>query len=155
MSSHVFSEIFLHFNWHTDGDNPTLTPDIEPFTHNFIRNKCRQTNGVFFEEVGGTETHVHLVIRLEPHVTISDFIGELKGSSSFETNKHLGRKILSWQRGYGVVSFGRKQLEWVCEYVSNQKEHHRQGDIVDKMERTEELPEGSPPQQPESPAEAG
>jgi putative transposase len=24
MSSHVFHEVFLHINWHTKGDHPTL-----------------------------------------------------------------------------------------------------------------------------------
>jgi hypothetical protein len=46
-------------------------------------------------------------------------------------------------------------LEWVREYVRNQKEHHRRGTIVDKLERTEELPEGSSEQDLGSPAEAG
>jgi putative transposase len=155
MSSHVFSEIFLHFNWHTDGDQPTLVPQVEEFTHNFIRNKCSQSMGIFFEEIGGTETHVHLVIRIDPLVNISKFISEVKGSSSYETNKHLGKKVLSWQKGFGVVSFGREQLEWVREYVQNQKEHHGKGTLIDKLERTEEQLEGRSEQQPESPAEAG
>jgi len=155
MAGHVFSEIFLHFNWHTDGDCPSLKPEIESFVHNFIRNKCRVTNGVFFEEIGGTETHIHLVIRIEPFVTISELAGELKGASSFEANKHFNRKILTWQRGYGVVSFGRKQLGWVREYVLNQKEHHRKATITEKLERTEALPEGKAEHEPESPAEAG
>jgi putative transposase len=155
MAGHVFSEIFLHFNWHTVGDEPSLNPNVETFAHNFIRNRCRQTKGIFFEEINGTETHVHLVVRLEPAVNIGEFIGEIKGSSSFETNKHLGRKVLLWQRGYGVVSFGRKQLEWVREYVRNQKEHHRKGTIIGKLERTEELPEGNSEQDLKSPAEAG
>jgi hypothetical protein len=25
MSSHVYQEIYLHFNWHTKGDSPLLT----------------------------------------------------------------------------------------------------------------------------------
>jgi putative transposase len=153
MSAHVFSEIYLHYNWHTDGDSPILTPEIESFTHNFIRNKCKTTKGVFFERVGGTQTHIHLAVRVEPSITPSEFIGDLKGSSSFETNKHLGRKVLNWQRGYGVVSFSHKQLSWICNYIDNQKQHHADGKTIIKLEETKDNDE--PEQQPESPAEAG
>lgn len=141
MSAHVFSEIFLHFNWHTDGDQPMLTPTVERFVHNFIRNSCRQTDGVYFEEVNGTETHVHLAVRIEPHVTPSKFIGDLKGASSFETNRHFKRPLLEWQRGYGVVSFNRKQLSFVRDYIQRQKEHHDNNKLVLRLEATEQLPE--------------
>jgi len=136
MAGHVYSEIFLHFNWHTLGDAPMLVPATELFVHNYIRNRCRQTKGVFFHEIGGTETHVHLVIRIEPFVLISDLLGELKGGSSHETNKHAGRKLLDWQRGYGVVSFGKRQLPWVIEYVRNQKQHHAKGTAIPRLEAT-------------------
>jgi hypothetical protein len=29
MSSHVYHEIYLHFNWHTKGELPLLTGDLE------------------------------------------------------------------------------------------------------------------------------
>ena len=141
MASHVFSEIFLHFNWHTDGDQPSISPTIESFVHNYIRNTCRQTPGVFFEGIGGTETHVHLAIRVEPHITPSEFIGALKGSSAFETNKQFKRTILTWQRGYGVASFSRSQLKFVLDYIKNQKEHHARNTLKPRLEATEQLPE--------------
>ena len=61
----------------------------------------------------------------------------LKGSSSHEVNQKLGqgRKLLEWQAGYGVVSFGTKDLEWVINYIRNQKEHHQKGTTVERLER--------------------
>jgi putative transposase len=86
MASHVFSEIYLHINWHTEGDLPSLKADVENFVHTHIKNRCKQTKGVFFEGIGGTETHIHLAIRIEPFVVISDLVGDLKGASSFDAN---------------------------------------------------------------------
>jgi putative transposase len=43
--------------------------------------------------------------------------------------------VLEWQTGYGVVSFGTKDLKWVIEYVRNQKEHHAKGTTVDRLEK--------------------
>jgi putative transposase len=135
MSSHVFHEIYLHFNWHVKDDRPTLRPDIELLVHRLIKDRCRRTKGVYFHGIGGTETHIHLAINIEPHVTISELVKDLKGGSSHDLNAELGRKELYWQRGYGVVSFGRNNLEWVLRYIANQKEHHAKGRAQDRLER--------------------
>ena len=136
MASHVFHEIYLHINWHTKHDQRLLTPKIEPLVHGLLRERCRATKGVYIHEIGGTEDHVHLAINIEPFVTISELIGELKGASSHDANAQLRYKALEWQRGYGVVSFGKKQLEWTRQYIQNQKQHHAAATTHDRLERT-------------------
>ena len=37
--------------------------------------------------------------------------------------------------GYGVVSFGTKDLEWVKRYVRAPREHHARGTVEDRLER--------------------
>ena len=135
MSSHVFHEIYLHVNWHVKDDRPTLTADVEPLVHRLIKDRCRRIKGVYFHGIGGTETHIHLAVNIEPHVTISELLKDLKGGSSHDLNSHLGRKELYWQRGYGVVSLGKNNLAWVREYIAHQKEHHAKGRAQDRLER--------------------
>ena len=74
---------------------------------------------------------------------ISEFIGRLKGASAHEVNAKLGggRKLLEWQAGYGVVSFGSKDLEWVKQYVANQRQHHARGTVHERLERITALEE--------------
>ena len=43
--------------------------------------------------------------------------------------------MLQWQSGYGVVSFGTKDLPWVSDYIRNQKEHHASGKALERLER--------------------
>lgn len=95
------------------------------------------TDGVFVHEIGGTETHIHIALTVPPTLTISDYVGKLKGGSSHHVNHSnpTRDKLLEWQTGYGVVSFGTKDLPWVTSYIRNQKEHHRQGSAVDRLER--------------------
>jgi len=107
MAGHVFHEIYLHLNWHVKDDRPTLNPDVEPLVHRMIKDRCRKIKGVYFHGIGGTETHVHLAVNIEPHVTISELVQDLKGGSSHDLNAQLRRKELYWQRGYGMVSFGK------------------------------------------------
>ncbi len=120
MSQHVFHDICLHMSWQTRSDQPLLKRDLEQTVHGFLRRRCAQTKGVFLHAIGGTETHVHLALSVEPFVEISHLVGELKGASSRQANRQKRFKALSWQRGFGVVSFGRKNLPFVLEYIANQ-----------------------------------
>ena len=66
------------------------------------------------------------------------FFGDLKGASAYYINHEVAqRKWLDWQAGYGVVSFGTRDLPWVIRYVRNQKEHHGRGTTHERLERIE------------------
>ena len=134
MSRNFYSEINLHITWHTKESSPLLVPNLEAVVHHYLRGRCINTPGVYIHEIGGTETHVHVCVSVLPTVTISDFIGALKGSSSHDANQKMG-KVLQWQTGYGVVSFGTGDLKWVRDYVANQKQHHANKRTVDRLER--------------------
>ena len=135
MSRNYYSEINLHLIWHSKQSYPALTPEIESFAHRALRHKIVDSPGAFVHDINGTETHVHLVVTIAPTILISEFIGQLKGPSSHEVNQRIGRKVLDWQPGYGVVSVGTKDLDWVMEYVRNQKEHHARGTMHERLER--------------------
>ena len=137
MARNYYSEINLHITWHTKESRPLLTPKIEDLVHHYLRGRCISTPGVYVHAVGGIETHVHLCLTVAPTILISEFIGQLKGASSHEVNQKLGggAKVLEWQAGYGVVSFGTRDLEWVTAYVNSQRERHAGGRVEMRLER--------------------
>jgi len=139
MARNYYAEINLHIVWHTKSSSPLLLPNVESIVHHYVRGRCINTPGVFIHEIGGIETHIHLAISIAPTVLVSDFVGQLKGSSSHEANQKLGHKVLDWQSGYGVVSFGTGDLPWVLDYIRRQREHHARGNIHDRLERITEL----------------
>ena len=121
-----YSEINLHAVWHTKNSLPLLTPEVESRAHRTLKRRISEVPGAFYHEIGGIETHVHIVVSVPPTLLISEFVGQLKGGSSHDVNQELGRhaKVIQWQTGYGVVSFGTRDLPWVIEYVRDQREHH-------------------------------
>src|SRR5436190_9965638 len=135
MSRNYYSEINLHLTWHTNGSAPLLVPKVEALVHHYLRGRCINTPGVYVHAVGGIETHVHLAISIAPTVLISELVGQLKGSSAHEANQKLGHKALEWQTGYGVVSFGTKELPWVVQYIQEQRDRHGRRAIEDRLER--------------------
>jgi putative transposase len=137
MSRNYFSEINLHVVWHTKDSAPLLIPDVEEYTHRWLKYRMINTDGVYVHEIGGTENHVHLCLDVVPTILLADFIGQLKGASSHEVNSHFSHrgKTIQWQTGYGVVSFGRGDRDWVCQYIRNQRTHHANGRVHDRLER--------------------
>jgi putative transposase len=136
MSNNVYSEINLHFVWHVKNNQALILETIEGRLHRYIRNYALKEEGLIFHEVGGVEDHVHIAVTIPPTFKISEWIGKIKGASSHYVNHELvNRKLLDWQRGYGVVSFATKDLQWVLNYIRNQKEHHRKGTTVERLEK--------------------
>jgi putative transposase len=137
MADNYYSVINLHLTWHTKLSRPLLKPDVETMTFACLREKAASLKDVYIHEIGGTETHVHVAISVEPTVLVSELAGALKGYSSHEVNRRsgMGQTVLQWQTGYGVVSFGTKDLPWVVEYVKNQKQQHAVGRTFDRLER--------------------
>jgi len=141
MSHNYYSEINLHLTWHTKESLPLLTPQVQEIVYRCMRQKIINMPGAFVHEIGGIETHMHVAVSVPPTLLISEFVGQLKGASSHEVNEQLGMHgmKLQWQVGYGVVTFGTRDLEWIKEYVRNQQERHAQGRISDRLERITEL----------------
>jgi putative transposase len=146
VSRSYYSEINLHITWHCKDSLPLLTEQVEPITHRIVKERLIRTPGVFVHEIGGTETHIHIAATVPPTLTISELIGQIKGASSHDVNEQFTPrgKVLQWQAGYGVVSFGTGDLEWVKQYIRNQRAHHASGKIVDRLERITELEDAAP-----------
>ena len=121
MSHNYYSEINLHLTWHCKDSAPMLTPQVEPVAHRLIRQRIIKTSHVYVHEIGGTDTHVHVAVTIPPTLLISEFVGQIKGATSHDVNEQfaLRGKVLQWQVGYGVVSFGTRDLDWVKRYIQN------------------------------------
>ncbi len=71
--------------------------------------------------------HVHLCVRIPPKLSISDFVGYLKGKSALmiydkhpEMESKWDRSF--WARGYYVTTIGNVNEETVKEYIRRQTE---------------------------------
>ena len=76
--------------------------------------------------VNGVADHVHILLGLNPSVSISDTVHDIKRNTSlFINNENLCNQKFSWQEGYGAFTYSRSQLNKVYNYILNQEEHHR------------------------------
>ena len=112
-----------------------IKPEIEMKLFGYLKHKILETPESIVHAVGGIEDHIHLAVSVPPTLEPANWIGKLKGASSHHVNQLTNRKSLEWQHGYGIVSFGTKDLKWIVDYVLNQKEHHKKGTTHERLER--------------------
>ena len=76
--------------------------------------------------VNGTSNHVHILFGLNPSISVSDTVHDIKRSSSLFINKEkLCPGRFSWQEGYGGFSYSRSQISDIYNYIANQESHHK------------------------------
>ena len=91
-----------------------------------LRKLCDQ-KGVGIIEAEACVDHIHMLVSIPPHISISQFMGFLKGKSSlmiFDRHENLKYKDGSrniWCRRYYVDTIGRNK-KVTAEYIRNQLE---------------------------------
>ena len=105
---------------------------IRKDVHEAIKVLC-EYKGVEILEGAVKSDHVHICVKIPPKLSVSDFMGYLKGKSAlmvFDKNpayksKQSGRHF--WARGYYVDTVGRNE-EQIRQYIKNQTEKDRKDD---------------------------
>lgn len=89
-----------------------------------LRELCKW-KGVEIIEANAYIDHIHMLLSIPPKISVSSFIGFLKGKSSlmlFERHSNLKYKFGNrhfWCRGYYVDTVGRNK-KVIQEYIKNQ-----------------------------------
>ena len=106
-----------------------------------LRKLCEQ-KGVEIIEAEACADHIHMLVSIPPHISVSQFMGYLKGKSSlmiFDRHANLKYKYGSrhfWCRGYYVDTVGRNK-KVIAEYIRNQIEDDNASDQISFKEYTD------------------
>ncbi|MDX9729388.1 MAG: transposase [Bacteroidales bacterium] len=75
--------------------------------------------------VNGAMDHIHILLGLNPAVSISDTVAGIKKNSTLFINQNrLVMGQFRWQEGYGAFSYSRSELDNVYRYIQEQDKHH-------------------------------
>jgi REP-associated tyrosine transposase len=133
--ANTYTQLYYHFVWGTKLRDPYITAELEARLYPYIRSRCREMKA-FVHALDGVEDHTHLVCSLPVTVSIAEFLDKVKGSSSHFAN-HLPDAgfRLYWQPGYGALTFAKRDLARIVDYVQNQKHHHAIANLWGSLER--------------------
>jgi putative transposase len=124
-SSHTVYDIKYHLVWITKYRKPILEGEIAKRARELIREICRSYD---VEIIKGhiSKDHVHLMVSVPPHISVSQLVQYLKGKSSRKMMMEFkalnrtfwGRHI--WARGYFVATSGNVTDEIIMKYIEQQ-----------------------------------
>ena len=117
--SHTYTLNLLHVVFSTKNRAP-LIRDFDGLIKN-LRGIARNKN-IDVLAAGGTQNHVHLLLRIPPMRPVSESIRDLKANSSrymSETSGHF-----AWQDGYAAISVSPSQVDALRAYIAGQEQHH-------------------------------
>ena len=119
-----YYRLFYHFIWSTKNRQPIITPQAEDILKKTIEIKIVGLGGRYFA-VNACRDHVHVVVSIPPSISVSRFIGQVKGVSSLKVNNaEILPEIFQWQNEYSVFTLDESRLSACITYVEHQKEHH-------------------------------
>ncbi len=133
----AYTELYFHLVYRTVEPDILITPDQKIELQRYYDQRCRNTRGVSLLRVNVLPDHTHVLFSSQPGVTLSSFVGDIKGASSRHVTTHFNRPEFGWHRGYGLVSFAEKHLAAMVDYVDQQDQLHQQGKTRPRLERSD------------------
>lgn len=85
--------------------------------------------------VNGIANHVHLLVDLSAEVSLSDFVRDLKRSTSLwlKSASEKFPRFAGWGKEYYAFSCSESHKEAVAEYISSQEAHHLRVPFAEEM----------------------
>ena len=76
--------------------------------------------------VNGVENHIHMLLNIQPNITLSDLMRDVKANSTKWINDQgFCKHSFRWQEGFGAFTYSISQLDNVIKYIDMQEEHHK------------------------------
>jgi len=130
-----FRQCYYHIIWATKGRERAITPAVEIIVRQQIRYKTTELKCELLA-FNAVEDHVHVALAIPPSLSVAHVIGELKGSSSHAVNSASAfGDYFHWQGSYGVLTVSPKDLQFLYDYIAQQKEHHAAHTTLEALER--------------------
>jgi putative transposase len=129
-----YLKLYYHIVWTTWQREPLIVEENCRAIYSAIRKKVETLDGIVFA-LNGVEDHVHLVTTIPATKTVAEFVGQIKGVSSYAAT-HLPNAdpVFQWQKEYSALSISESHLDMITNYVDKQQEHHAIGKLIAKLE---------------------
>src|SRR5450759_963397 len=125
MKPGTFTQMYVQFVFAVKNRDAVLTKDIRKRVFEYMSGIITNLKHKSII-VNGTSNHVHILFGLNPSISVSDTVHDIKRSSSlFINNEKLCTGRFSWQEGYGGFTYSRSQISDVYNYIENQESHHK------------------------------
>ena len=126
---HTFTNHLYHIIFSTKERRPLIKENVREELHKYLCGVARNTHGKILN-IGSVDDHLHILARIKPSISVSDFVRTAKANSSRWASQH---GYFDWQDGYSSFTVSQSVSPRVAGYVDRQAEHHRRVAYADEL----------------------
>jgi REP element-mobilizing transposase RayT len=125
-----YNNLYIHFVFTTFNRSPIILEKhrqrIEKYITGIVNN-----NGCQLYAIYANPDHVHFFVSLYPGLDTESLVTTIADSSQrFINENKLCAGYFQWQQSCSAFSVSKKEVDKVCKYILNQKEHHKTTDYA-------------------------
>jgi REP element-mobilizing transposase RayT len=128
-----YTNLLYHLVFSTKDRKPLITTEAQPRLYGYMGGIVQRFGGIPLA-MGGTDDHVHVLVKLRPDYALSDILRDLKANATGWMHELFpDLSDFYWQRGYGAFTVSHSNVESVQSYIANQLEHHKKISFRDEF----------------------
>lgn len=125
--------VYLHIVFSTKNREEILTNEIKDDVF-YIFQSVAGKHHSYILACNGMEDHIHLLMKFQLNINVSDVIKEMKRVSSFTINNKSKFRYFYWQHHYAAFSVSESICPRVINYIKNQQMHHKRQSFLEELE---------------------
>src|SRR5690606_30693614 len=124
--ANTYSQLYYHVVFAVQGRRAIIADTWKYRLYSYIIGISNHKKEVVVT-INGMPDHVHILLRSQPNMRLSDLVRDIKASSSKWINDSgLTSSRFEWQLGFGAFSVSPGNVDRIKRYIAMQEEHHRE-----------------------------
>ena len=130
-----YNNLYTHFVFTTLNRMPVILEKyrerIEKYITGIVNNNACKMYSIY-----ANPEHVHFLVSRSPQLDEESLATIIADSSEkFINNNRLCVGIFQWQQSCSAFSVSKRNIHDLCEYIANQKEHHKKHSYEEEYEK--------------------
>jgi REP element-mobilizing transposase RayT len=130
-----YNNLYTHFVFTTLHREPIILEKnrerIEKFITGIVKNYHCKLYSIY-----ANPDHVHFLISRSPSISEEYLATQIAESSAkFINENNLAKGDFCWQDTASAFSVSKRDIDKICKYILNQKEHHRKVTFIEEYEK--------------------
>ena len=133
--ANTYTQIHVQFVFAVKYREALIQPIWKEKLHKYITG-IFQKNHHKMLQINSMPDHIHILVGISPHQSISSLIQNVKTESSkWIKAQNFCKYPFAWQEGYGAFSYGKSQVPDVIRYIQNQETHHQKRNFMEEYRK--------------------
>lgn len=128
-----YNQSVYHIIIRTKYSRQAINPQYAPKLYAYIWGIIKKHKGVLYR-INGMEDHIHIVSSLPATIALSDYVRNIKSSSSFWIKRSsFFPNFVGWGKEYCSLTYSYREKKMIVDYVKNQQSHHQKRSFKEEV----------------------